>query len=63
MKQRGVIASRALYRFAHGAEVAPGTPRLFGVYHPSQQNTQTGKLTAEMLEAVFRKAREILPTT
>src|SRR6266849_5607385 len=40
LKRRGVIASRALYKFAHGteAEVAVGSPRLFGVYHPSQQN-------------------------
>jgi len=35
LKQRGVIGSRTLYKFAHGAEaeVAPGMPRLFGVYH------------------------------
>src|SRR6266849_7686094 len=37
LKMHGAIASRALYKFAHGAEaeVAAGTPRLFGVYHPS----------------------------
>ena len=35
-------------------------PTLIASYHPSQQNTQTGKLSAEMLEAVFRKARDIL---
>ena len=35
-------------------------PTLIASYHPSQQNTQTGKLSAEMLEAVFRKVREIL---
>src|SRR6266403_3250213 len=35
LKQRGMIASRALYKFAHGAEaeVAAGSPRLFGIYH------------------------------
>jgi uracil-DNA glycosylase family 4 len=55
LKQRGAIASRALYKFAHGAEaeVAVGTPRLFGVYHPSQQNTQTGRVTPAMYAAVL----------
>lgn len=62
LKQRGVIASRALYQFAHGAEaeVAPGTPRLFGVYHPSQQNTQTGRVTPAMYAKVFRRIRRFL---
>jgi uracil-DNA glycosylase family 4 len=62
LKQRGVIASRALYRFAHGAEaeVAPGMPRLFGVYHPSQQNTQTGRVTLTMYASVLRRIRRFL---
>jgi uracil-DNA glycosylase family 4 len=62
LKQRGVIASRALYKFAHGAEaeVVPGTPRLFGVYHPSQQNTQTGRLTPAMYAKVLRRIRNFL---
>ncbi len=62
LKQRGVIASRALYKFAHGAEaeVASGTPRLFGVYHPSQQNTQTGRVTPAMYAAVLRRIRHFL---
>ena len=62
LKQRGVIASRALYRFAHGAEaeVGPGTPRLFGVYHPSQQNTQTGRVTPAMYAQVLRRIRQFL---
>lgn len=57
LKRRGVIASRALYRFAHGAEAEPmaGGPRLFGVYHPSQQNTQTGRVTPAMYAAVLRR--------
>jgi len=64
LKQRGVIASRALYKFAHGAEaeVAPGTPRLFGVYHPSQQNTQTGRVTPAMYASVLRRIRLFLGT-
>lgn len=62
LKQRGVIPSRALYKFAHGAEaeVAPGTPRLFGGYHPSQQNTQTGRVTPAMYAAVLRRIRRFL---
>ena len=62
LKMRGAIASRALYRFAHGAEteVAAGTPRLFGVYHPSQQNTQTGRVTHAMYACVLRRIRRFL---
>jgi len=62
LKQRGVIASRASFKFAHGAEteVAPGTPRLFGVYHPSQQNTQTGRVTPAMYAKVLNKIRSFL---
>src|SRR5467141_5348239 len=62
LKERGVIASRALYNFAHGAEaeVAPGTPRLFGVYHPSQQNTQTGRVTPAMYASGLRRVRRFL---
>jgi uracil-DNA glycosylase len=62
LKRRGAIASRALYKFAHGAEaeVATGTPRLFGVYHPSQQNTQTGRVTPAMYAAVLRRIHSFL---
>ena len=62
LKQRGVIASRALYKFAHGAEaeMAAEFPRLFGVYHPSQQNTQTGCVTPVMYAAVLRRIRRFL---
>ena len=46
-------------RFGHGAEVAIGPYVLLGTYHPSQQNTFTGKLTAPMFEAVLSRAREL----
>jgi uracil-DNA glycosylase family 4 len=62
LKQRGVIVSRARYKFAHGAEakMAEGLPRLFGVYHPSQQNTQTGRVTPAMYAQVLRRIRRFL---
>ncbi len=62
LKQRGAITSRAAFSFAHGAEAQmPGdAPRLFGVYHPSQQNTQTGRLTPAMYATVLRRIRRFL---
>jgi uracil-DNA glycosylase family 4 len=43
-------------KFGHGAEAAVGPYRLLGAFHPSQQNTFTGKLTPEMLDDVLRAA-------
>ena len=58
----GKIASRGGYKFAHGAEVeiSSDLPRLFGVYHPSQQNTQTGRVTEAMYAQVLRRIRKFL---
>lgn len=62
VKDRGDIPRLAAYPFAHGAsyEMPGELPRLFASYHPSQQNTFTGKLTEAMLVAVLRKIRRCL---
>lgn len=60
LKRDGVISSRAAYRFAHGAQYAmPNSKILLASYHPSNQNTNTGKLTRAMFVKVFREARRL----
>ncbi|HEX4073775.1 MAG TPA: uracil-DNA glycosylase [Candidatus Acidoferrales bacterium] len=62
LKERGAIKSAAAFPFRHGAsyEIGAGLPRLFVSYHPSQQNTFTGKLTEAMMARVFSDVREFL---
>jgi uracil-DNA glycosylase family 4 len=62
LKDRGAVSSLASLRFGHGREyqLGAGQPVLLCSYHPSQQNTSTGKLTASMLQSVFARARAFL---
>jgi uracil-DNA glycosylase family 4 len=61
LKDRGVIDTRAPFAFGHNRvfTTAEGQPVLLSSYHPSQQNTSTGKLTREMLLDIFHRARAI----
>ena len=57
---RGVDVPRPRPRFGHLAELQlPDAPHLLGCFHPSQQNTFTGKLTAAMVDEVLLRAREL----
>jgi len=58
----GHPAARPLPRFGHGAEATVGPWVLIGSYHPSQQNTFTGRLRAPMLRDVLARAKEIAAT-
>ncbi len=59
-QRAGLVASRSGYTFAHAAEYTlPNGLAVLASYHPSLQNTNTGKLTRAMLLAVFERAREL----
>ncbi len=59
LKERGSIASRSAYAFGHGSlyQTGEGQPILLCSYHPSQQNTSTGRLTGQMLLDIMQTAR------
>jgi uracil-DNA glycosylase family 4 len=56
LEQAGRAVPRPRPRFAHGAEL-PGSPTALGCFHPSQQNTFTGRLTPAMLDTVLERAK------
>ena len=62
LRDRGSIVSRAAFRFGHNREqrTGVGQPLLISSYHPSQQNTSTGRLTRKMLRDVFLRAKRRL---
>lgn len=62
LKLRGKISSYSGIVFRHGSSyrLPDGLPRLFASYHPSQQNTQTGRLTEEMFLSVLKDIRGAL---
>ena len=59
LRELGTAIPRPRPRFGHGAEAEAGDYALIGCYHPSQQNTFTGKLTETMLDDVFDRARRL----
>lgn len=62
LRARGRIARKSAFVFAHNRlhVISAGRPVLISSYHPSQQNTSTGRLTDRMLRAVFERARRCL---
>lgn len=59
LRNAGLTIPRPKPKFGHGAEVEIEGITVLGCFHPSQQNTFTGRLTTEMIDEVFTRAREI----
>jgi uracil-DNA glycosylase family 4 len=63
-QRAGHISSRAPFKFTHGAEYTLANDlTIIASFHPSLQNTNTGKLTRQMFVSVFRRAHEIAEQT
>jgi uracil-DNA glycosylase family 4 len=61
LRRKGVIKTKAEYLFGHSLTYKmPDGRTLLTSYHPSNQNTNTGKLTEKMFTEIFRKARKLL---
>jgi uracil-DNA glycosylase len=59
LRELGLETPRPRPRFAHGAEAGVGPYSLLGCFHPSQQNTFTGRLTETMMDEILTRAREL----
>ena len=60
VREMGVDGSRFIFKHGEVYKLGDGLPWLLASYHPSQQNTQTGRLTVSMFDTIWQKAVELL---